>query len=147
MILLFYMAAVIAIASTLLVIVQSNIVHALLYLILSLLALGITISVVLQTAINIAVCTASAPTKGIPLPFISHGSSGTDQPFLQAFAQTLASFKPGVKERLLDNDGEVKRFINVFVDGEEIRGLAGERTELSDNSEVSIIPAMAGGTA
>lgn len=53
---------------------------------------------------------------------------------------------PGVKERLLDGDGEVKKFINIFVDGEEIRALQGGATPISDKSEVSIIPAMAGGT-
>lgn len=52
---------------------------------------------------------------------------------------------PGVKERLLDGDGEVKKFINIFVDGEEIRGLQGGATTVSEKTEVSIIPAMAGG--
>lgn len=52
---------------------------------------------------------------------------------------------PGVKDRLLDDDGKIKRFINVFVNGEEIRGLQSEETPLGANDEVSIIPAMAGG--
>ena len=43
---------------------------------LRLVAIGLTVSIVLQAAINIAVASAMAPTKGIPLPFISHGSSG-----------------------------------------------------------------------
>jgi molybdopterin synthase sulfur carrier subunit len=59
-------------------------------------------------------------------------------------AQLEASY-PGVKERLLDEQGDIKRFINIFVDGEEIRALQGGDTAVSDNSEVSIIPAMAGG--
>lgn len=60
--------------------------------------------------------------------------------------EQLEAAHPGFKERLLDNNGEIKRFINVFVNGEEIRGLQGEDTEVSDNTEISIIPAMAGGT-
>jgi sulfur-carrier protein len=59
--------------------------------------------------------------------------------------ECLETDYPGVKERLLDGDGEIKRFINVFVNGEEIRGLQGEATPIEATSEVSIIPAMAGG--
>ena len=54
---------------------------------------------------------------------------------------------PGMGERLLDEQGEVKRFINIFVNGEEIRTLEGSSTPLSDSDEVSIVPAMAGGWA
>ncbi|MGH2541518.1 MAG: ubiquitin-like small modifier protein 1 [Ardenticatenaceae bacterium] len=59
--------------------------------------------------------------------------------------EQLEEAHPGVRERLLDGDGEIKRFINVFVDGEEIRGLQGDETPVGNTSEVSIIPAMAGG--
>lgn len=53
---------------------------------------------------------------------------------------------PGVKDRLLEAEsGEIKRFINVFVNGEEIRSLQGTNTPLDEKAEVSIIPAMAGG--
>lgn len=52
---------------------------------------------------------------------------------------------PGFKERLFE-DGELKRFINLFVDGQEIRTQAGLDTAVREDSEVSIIPAMAGGT-
>ncbi len=53
---------------------------------------------------------------------------------------------PGVKARLLEADsGEIKQFINVFVNGEEIRSLQGVDTPLDKEAEVSIIPAMAGG--
>jgi sulfur-carrier protein len=64
---------------------------------------------------------------------------------INELVQKLEAQYPGVRERLLDNDGEIKRFINVFVDGEEIRGLQGGDTPLNDRAEVSIIPAMAGG--
>jgi molybdopterin converting factor small subunit len=52
---------------------------------------------------------------------------------------------PGFEERLFEN-GEVKRFINVFVDGKEVRTLDGLDTAVGEDAEVSIIPAMAGGS-
>lgn len=51
---------------------------------------------------------------------------------------------PGFKARLIE-DGEIKRFINLFVDGQEVRTQAGLDTAVREDSEVSIIPAMAGG--
>ncbi|HBY92633.1 MAG: MoaD family protein [Ardenticatenaceae bacterium] len=57
----------------------------------------------------------------------------------------LEASYPGLKDRLLDEDGNIKRFINVFVNGEEIRSLQSEQTPLKASDEVSIIPAMAGG--
>lgn len=53
---------------------------------------------------------------------------------------------PGFEARVSE-DGEIKRFINLFVDGQEIRTLDGLDTAVGDDSEVSIIPAMAGGAA
>ncbi len=52
---------------------------------------------------------------------------------------------PGLREQLREPTGEVRRFINVFVNGAEIRTLQGSATPLRDDDEVSIIPAMAGG--
>ena len=52
---------------------------------------------------------------------------------------------PGFKERLLDEDGKIRRFVNVYVDEEDIRFLDGLSTSIKDGSEVSIIPAVAGG--
>ncbi len=52
---------------------------------------------------------------------------------------------PGLKDRLVDETGDIKRFVNIFVNGEEIRTLQGAATPLKDADEVSIIPAMAGG--
>ena len=53
---------------------------------------------------------------------------------------------PGVKERLCDQDGKLRRFVNVFVNEEDIRFLQGDQTAVKDGDEVSIIPAIAGGT-
>ena len=52
---------------------------------------------------------------------------------------------PGIQERLLDEAGEVRRFVNVYVNEEDIRFLDNKDTVLNDGDEVSIIPAIAGG--
>src|SRR2546428_13463829 len=52
---------------------------------------------------------------------------------------------PGIRQQLCDETGEVRSFINVFVNGTEIRQLEGLSTPVQDADEVSIIPAMAGG--
>ena len=61
-----------------------------------------------------------------------------------AIAQ-LQSRYPGIKERLLDDDGSVRRFVNVYVNEEDIRFLQNQATPLKDGDEISIIPAIAGG--
>jgi molybdopterin synthase sulfur carrier subunit len=53
---------------------------------------------------------------------------------------------PGFRERVLDGDGEIKRFINVFVNGVDVRTLQGRATPLREQDEVAVIPAMAGGS-
>jgi molybdopterin synthase sulfur carrier subunit len=52
---------------------------------------------------------------------------------------------PGIKERLLDESGGVRRFVNVYVNEEDIRFLQNQNTPLKDGDEISIIPAIAGG--
>lgn len=52
---------------------------------------------------------------------------------------------PGIRERLYDEQGNLRRFVNLYVNDQDVRFLAGEETALSDNDEVSIIPAIAGG--
>ena len=52
---------------------------------------------------------------------------------------------PGVKERICDETGKLRRFVNVFVNEEDIRFLQGDQTPLKDGDDVSIIPAIAGG--
>ena len=52
---------------------------------------------------------------------------------------------PGVKSRLCDESGQVKRYVNVFVNDEEMRALQGTNTRLADKDEITIVPAMAGG--
>ena len=52
---------------------------------------------------------------------------------------------PGIKERLVDEDGEIRRFVNVYVNEEDIRFLENQDTPLKEGDDISIIPAIAGG--
>jgi molybdopterin converting factor small subunit len=58
---------------------------------------------------------------------------------------SLEQAHPGVAERLLDDSGKLRRFVNVFVDDEDVRFAQGLDTPLQAGSTVSIIPAVAGG--
>ncbi len=69
-------------------------------------------------------------------------SNGTN---ITEVIDTLDAQYPGVKARLCEESGQIKRYVNVFVNGEEIRTLQGSNTVVKDGDEVSIIPAMAGG--
>lgn len=59
--------------------------------------------------------------------------------------EALQARFPGIKERLVDEAGEVRRFVNVYVNEEDIRFLQNQDSPLKDGDEVSIIPAIAGG--
>jgi len=52
---------------------------------------------------------------------------------------------PGIKERICDEAGKIRRFINIYVNEEDVRFLQQEETPLKDGDEISIIPAIAGG--
>jgi molybdopterin synthase sulfur carrier subunit len=82
-----------------------------------------------------------------PLRKLTH-----DEEMVETSAETigdaitdLESRYPGLQERLLDDDGQVRRFVNVYVNEEDIRFLQEKETPLKDGDEVSIIPAIAGG--
>ncbi len=53
---------------------------------------------------------------------------------------------PGIKERLYDEQGKLRRFINFYVNNEDIRFLQGEDTAINEGDEVSVVPAIAGGS-
>ena len=57
----------------------------------------------------------------------------------------LEADHPGIKNRLCDEQGEIRRFVNVYVNEEDVRFLNGKATALKDGDEVSIVPAIAGG--
>jgi len=52
---------------------------------------------------------------------------------------------PGIKARICDENGQVRRFVNIFANDEDIRFLANLDTPVGDKDEVSIVPAIAGG--
>ena len=62
----------------------------------------------------------------------------------EVFADLEREF-PGLREQLRDPNGDLRGFINVFVNGTEIRRLQGAATPLQESDEISIVPAMAGG--
>jgi molybdopterin synthase sulfur carrier subunit len=90
------------------------------------------------------------PTVLIPTPLrrLTANQPRVDVPGVTAgeIIQNLEAAYPGIGERLLDGDGQIKRFINVFVNEDEIRTLQGTDTPVIASDKVSIVPAMAGGT-
>lgn len=57
----------------------------------------------------------------------------------------LEAAHPGFAERLIDDDGNLRRFVNVFVDDDDIRFLDGLETEVPEGQTIAIVPAVAGG--
>ncbi len=53
---------------------------------------------------------------------------------------------PGIRERLIDEEGEIRYFVNIYLNGEDVRFLQGTDTSTSSGDEISIVPAVAGGT-
>lgn len=66
---------------------------------------------------------------------------------ITAIVEDLESNHPGLKERLCDTAGKMRRFVNVYVNGDDIRFLNGLETAVKDGDEISIVPAIAGGSA
>jgi molybdopterin synthase sulfur carrier subunit len=64
---------------------------------------------------------------------------------VRAVLDALEAANPGIKERICDDAGQVRRFVNVFVGEEDIRFLDNLATPVKDADEVSIVPAIAGG--
>ena len=58
----------------------------------------------------------------------------------------LEAVHPGFAARLIDGDGKIQRFVNIFVADDDVRFMDGLATPVPDGSEVSIIPAVAGGS-
>ena len=69
-------------------------------------------------------------------------ASGAD---IKELIEDLERSFPGIKERICDEKGLLRKFINIYVNGEDIRFLQQDATSLKDGDEVSIIPAIAGG--
>lgn len=88
-------------------------------------------------------------TVRIPTPLRSITKGSAD---VQASGDSVAGLIedlerqfPGLRERLVDEGGELRRFINIYVNEEDIRFLQGKKTALKAGDSVSIVPAIAGG--
>ena len=64
-----------------------------------------------------------------------------------AIIEDLERRHPGIRERLCDDSGKVRRFVNIYVNGDDIRFLSNLESPVNDADEVSIVPAIAGGTS
>lgn len=64
---------------------------------------------------------------------------------LAATIETLESRFPGIRDRLLDENGNLRHFVNIYVNGEDVQFLDNLETVIKDGDEVSIVPAVAGG--
>ena len=71
------------------------------------------------------------------------GVDGADT--LAAVIEQLEANHPGFRTRVLDDDGKLRRFVNVYVNDDDVRFADGLATPTPDGSSVSIIPAVAGG--
>ncbi|MFN8126482.1 MAG: ubiquitin-like small modifier protein 1 [Candidatus Nanopelagicales bacterium] len=59
--------------------------------------------------------------------------------------EALEAGAPGIQARILDDEGNLRRFVNVYVDDEDVRFLDGLGTEVKDGATITVIPAVAGG--
>ena len=90
-----------------------------------------------------------AITVRIPTPLrrVTDGQDkvDTEGETLKQIIDSMESQYPGIKERLCDADGNLRNFVNVYVNGEDVRFLDGIDSATGDGDEVSIVPAVAGG--
>ncbi len=90
-----------------------------------------------------------AITVRIPTPLrrVTDGQDkvNTEGETLRQLIDSMESQYPGIKERLCDEDGNLRNFVNVYVNGEDVRFMDGIDSATGDGDEVSIVPAVAGG--
>tara|TARA_B100001750_G_scaffold117847_1_gene93455 strand:- start:1130 stop:1408 length:279 start_codon:yes stop_codon:yes gene_type:complete len=88
-------------------------------------------------------------TVRIPTPLrkLTNGQDkvSVDGNTLRSIVEELENEFPGIKDRICDENGEIRNFVNLYVNGEDVRFEAGLDTPTSSGSEVSIVPAVAGG--
>ena len=83
-----------------------------------------------------------------PLRRITNGIDkvSVDGQNLRSVIDSLNKAHPGIKDRLCDESGELRHFVNVYLNGEDVRYLQGLNTATKTGDEVSIVPAVAGGS-
>lgn len=82
-----------------------------------------------------------------PLRKMTNGQSKVEMQSsnLGELVEKLDSQYPGFKERLVDENGDLRYFVNIYLNGEDVRFMDGLETSTSEGDEVSIVPAVAGG--
>ena len=82
-----------------------------------------------------------------PLRKVTNGEdkAAADGDTVSAIIASLDSQFPGIKSRLCDDNGELRSFVNIYVNGEDIRFMDGMESWGSSGDEISIVPAVAGG--
>ncbi len=82
-----------------------------------------------------------------PLRRVTNGQDKVemDGDTLGQIIESMDSSYPGFKDRLVDEDGEIRYFVNIYLNGEDVRFLQGMETTTKTGDEVSIVPAVAGG--
>mgnify|MGYP001342357697 FL=1 len=83
-----------------------------------------------------------------PLRRVTNGDdkASVDGESLSEIINDLESQYPGIKERLCDENEELRHFVNIYINGEDVRFLDGLQTNVSEGDEISIVPAVAGGS-
>ena len=66
---------------------------------------------------------------------------------VESLIENLEANYPGIKERICDESGNIRRFVNIYLNDEDIRFLDGNATAVKDGDEISVIPAIAGGAS
>ena len=88
-------------------------------------------------------------TVRIPTPLrrVTDGQDkvSADGATLGEIIDSMESQFPGIKARICDDDGNLRNFVNVFVNGEDVRFMDGVNSATADGDEISIVPAVAGG--
>jgi molybdopterin converting factor small subunit len=90
-------------------------------------------------------------TASVRIPTILRSYTGgakevdADGSTLSELLESLDSAHPGLKGRVLDENGSLRRFVNIYVGDEDVRFVGGLEAPVADGAKVSIIPAVAGG--
>jgi molybdopterin synthase sulfur carrier subunit len=88
--------------------------------------------------------TVKIPT---PLRKLTSGETSVDADgeTIGAVVEALEAAFPGMRERLIDESGDLRHFVNIYLNGEDVRYLDGLNSPVGDKDELSIVPAVAGG--
>ena len=83
----------------------------------------------------------------VPLRNLTQGQElvSVEGATIKAAIDSMEASYPGIKGRICDEAGKVRRFVNIYVNEEDIRFLSGIDTAVKDSDDISIIPAIAGG--